>query len=187
MYETVRSIASIEKDNLEKLVDVIKTRAEFRKLLKPYKGEKVVVLSNPSFSRDVDIIRGGFRGGHFKDIAFYKPNCGVREKNIEFDAHIWFEGGGFATGLSYVYDIMFVDSVDSGSEKISNYGIDDLKIFNFGASAALESESASVIHVDPFLAYIALKDSKKPKSGEQYLGSVEPLKTSVIFYGHTSY
>ena len=105
-------------------------------LFKPLEGRKIVVASNFN--------SGEFRGGTLNKLEFYSS----KNNGFDFNGRIWFKGGGFATGLDDVYDVMIVDSYEE--EQITPH---DLKIFNFSAHAGEESEYSSVKRFCFSLAY----------------------------------
>jgi len=172
LYETIRSINGIEENNHENILKLLPKKKDY-KILNNYKGKNIIVLSHPCFSDTNGIIRGEFDGGVFKEIEFYKSRK-------ELNAHIWFKEGGHAKGLDYIYDIMFADSIKENSSE------EELKIFNFRASAAYESENSNIIHFDPFLAYKQLRDENRIISPVQQLRSIEPIKKGKIFYHHVT-
>jgi hypothetical protein len=170
-YKTIRSLEGIEKSNHNGLVKLL-NRKSFAMYFNSRKGKNIIILENPKISKDNEIIKGIFRGGTFKEIEIYNKEGGL-------DANIWFEGGNYATGLKEVYDIMFPETIKGESI--------ELKIFNFFAGAADETEHSSVIHSDPFLAYKFLKDQDKIISAKQELFSVEPIKVGKVFYEHKTF
>ncbi len=176
-YDTVRSRHDIPEKEKSKLVDIFPDRRDIRKVLSSLTGEKIVTLTNASFSKETDELEYGvFRFGTLKNIEFYK-------EGRNYNANIWFTHGGYATGLNEVQDIMLMDSLEiTGGIP----AFEDLRVFHFSASAASEREDADVIHVDPFLAYINLMGTHKTRNGIQDC-QIKKLEVGYYNYKHEDY
>ena len=164
-YQTLRGVERVGKNNHKNILKLY-NKEVLQSKLESYVGSDIVVLTNPSFSRNGEVIKGNFRGGVLDKVEFY----GTGNPN----AHIWFKEGGFATGLGDVYDLMFSDWVKGNK-------LEKLKIFNFYGFVAGEIESSSVFDVDPFSAYVCLGQNRKGSSNKQILKSVELPKRGKVF------
>ena len=156
-YKTLRELEKVNGDNRKGILELC-GKEVMQSRLEPYIGSDIVVLTNPSFSKDNEIMKGNFRGGVLRGVEFYNT-----DRNS--GAHIWFKKGSFATGMGDVYDVMFPDWI---RKDIS----DDLKIFNFYGFVNGKLEPSTVFDVDPFSAYVCLRQDKKESSDKQALKSV---------------
>ncbi|MCK5624912.1 hypothetical protein KAI04_03665 [Candidatus Pacearchaeota archaeon] len=175
MQNTIRS--KLDINNKKRLIEVVDTKKQFSSIFKDLIGKKIVLAYNSKLSDSGEIVQGGFRGGLFKKIEFYKSE----QTPNSFDGHIWFSHEGYATGLSNLYDIATLEINNK------NLKLEDLKIFRFGAHAGSEDENAHIIHKDVFSAYNSLLESGEIKSREQYLYEVIKITPGFFVYEHNSH
>jgi len=180
MSETIRSKLGI-KNNKKKLIELVDKKESFNEIFNNLTGKRILVAYGSQLSDSGEIIKGFFRGGPFKKIELYNSNQALSG----FDGHIWFSGGGYAIGLSDVYDIAVLDEI--GKENLSALTNNDLKIFKFEASAGTEEEKSCVIHANPFLAYSSLLKDRNIKSGEQYLQEIVDIAPGFSTYNYIQY
>lgn len=173
-YDTLRTLENTDRKDKRNLVKVVDER-KIKRILKSVVGKRIITLSDAGFSEEG--VQGRFWGGILNKSEFYG-----RGKSA--NAHLWFKGAGFALGLNDVYDIMLVDSLKENKE---NPLFEDLRIFHFYESAANESESSEILHVDPYLAYLAIRDRGRIISTSQQLTKIEKAKLGYNNYQHTSY
>jgi hypothetical protein len=158
-YDTIRTIGKIPLEDTRNLTGII-CQKEAVNILKPFIGKRIITLTNPTIS-EKEIIKGNFSGGNLIEIKYYKKSSSPHTSN----ANLFF--GGYGIGLDEVYDIMFVNSVKEEGVPL----FEDLRIFKFEASAADEEERSHMLHVNPYLAYIVLRDEDNIKSSSQWMTS----------------